>query len=242
MSGLESSEPIALVTGASKGIGAATALALGRRGFHVVLSARDAAALERVEERIYEAGGSATIAPVDIAEPDGVARLASAIAQRWNRLDVLLINAAVLPQLTSVPDIDPRQLSQAMTVNVLATQSLIAHFDPLLKRSANPRVIGLTSSVAQAPRAYWGAYAASKAAFEVLLDCYAQETRAISKLRVAIVNPGATRTAMRAKAYPGEDPASVKPPEVVAERLVALLDERFESGYRETVEVSAAAL
>ena len=235
-------EEIALVTGASKGIGAATALALAKRGLHVVLSARDAAALEAVEERIYEAGGSATIAPVDIAEPDGVARLASAIAQRWDRLDVLLINAAVLPQLTSVPDIDPRQLSQAMTVNVLATQSLIAHFDPLLRRSANPRVIGLTSKVARSPRAYWGAYAASKAAFEVLLDCYAQETRAISKLRVAIVNPGATRTAMRAKAYPGEDPASVKPPEVVAERLVALLDEGFESGYRETVQAGEGAL
>jgi NAD(P)-dependent dehydrogenase (short-subunit alcohol dehydrogenase family) len=231
----ETEHEIALVTGASKGIGAATALALAKAGFHVVLAARQAKALETIEEQIFEAGGSATIAPVDISEPDGVTRLAGALAQRWNRLDALLINAAVLPQLTSVADIDPRQFSQALTINVLATQSLIANFDPLLRKSANPRVIGLTSNVAQKPRAYWGAYASSKAAFEVLLDCYAQETRNISKLRVAIVNPGATRTAMRAKAYPGEDPASVKPPEVVAERLVALLGEDFESGWRETV-------
>ena len=228
-------EAIALVTGASRGIGAATAVALAAQGFHVVLTARTAAALEQVEQRIFDAGGSATIAPVDIAEPDGVARLGEAVMQRWGRLDALIINAAVLPQLTSVADIDPRHLSQAMTVNVLATQSLIANFDPLLRRSDNPRAIGLTSTVAASPRAYWGAYAASKAAFEVLLDCWAQETRAISKLRVAILNPGATRTAMRAKAYPGEDPASVKPPELVAERIVALLGEDFASGYRETM-------
>jgi NAD(P)-dependent dehydrogenase (short-subunit alcohol dehydrogenase family) len=105
----------------------------------------------------------------------------------------------------------------------------------LLRQSADARVIGLTSGVATAPRAYWGAYAASKAAFEVLLDCYARETRAIAKLRVAIVNPGATRTKMRAKAYPGEDPASVKAPEVVAQRLVALLGEPFASPHREAI-------
>lgn len=226
---------IALVTGASRGIGAATAEALAAAGAHVVLTGRDTKALEAVEERIYAAGGSATIAPVDLAEPDGIARLASAVAQRWERLDILVINAAILPQLTSVPDIDPRALGQAMTTNVLATQALIASFDKLLRKAADGRVVGLTSGVARNPRAYWGAYAASKAAFEVLLDCYAQETRNVSKLRVALVNPSATRTAMRAQAYPGEDPASVKPPEEVARRLVALLGEPFESGHRETV-------
>jgi short-subunit dehydrogenase len=105
----------------------------------------------------------------------------------------------------------------------------------MLKKSADPRVIGISSTVATSPRAYWGAYAASKAAFEVLLDCYAQEMRNISKVRVAIVNPGATRTAMRARAYPGEDPASVKPPEAVAERLVSLLGEHFASPHRESI-------
>ena len=226
---------IALVTGASRGIGAATAVALGQAGAHVILTARNAQALEEVEQRIFEAGGSATIAPVDLTEPDGIARLATAVLQRWDKLDILVINAAVLPELTSVTDIDQRAFNQTLTTNVLATQALIANFNPLLKKSDNPRVIGLTSTVGHEPRAYWGAYAASKAAFEVLLDCYAQETHNISKLRVAIVNPGATRTAMRARAYPGEDPASVKPPEVVADRLVSLLGEQFDSGYRETI-------
>lgn len=226
---------VALVTGASRGIGAATAEALAAAGAHVVLTGRDTRALEAVEERIYAADGSATIAPVDLAEPDGIARLATAVAQRWERLDIMVVNAAILPQLSSVADIDPRAFGQAMTTNVLATQALIASFDKLLRKAANGRVIGLTSSVARSPRAYWGAYAASKAAFEVLLDCYAQETRNVSKLRVAIVNPAATRTAMRARAYPGEDPASVKPPEDVARRIVALLGEPFDSGHRETV-------
>lgn len=225
----------ALVTGASRGIGAATAEALARAGAHVVLTARDVKALEAVEQRIYEAGGSATIAPVDLTESDGIARLATAVTQRWDALDIMVVNAALLPQLTSVADIDPRAFNQALTTNVLATQALIASFDKALRKSANGRVIGLTSNVARNPRAFWGAYAASKAAFEVLLDCYAQETRNISRLRVAIVNPGATRTAMRARAYPGEDPGALKAPEVVADRLVALLGEPFESGHRETV-------
>lgn len=229
---------VALITGASRGIGASTALALAEQGAHVILTGRDTKALEGVEQGIHEAGGTATIAPVDLTEPDGIARLATAIAQRWEKLDILIINAAILPQLTSVADIDQNAFNQALTTNVLATQALIANFDKLLRKSANPRLIGLTSGVARKPRAFWGAYAASKAAFEVLLDCYAQETANISKLRVAIVNPAATRTAMRARAYPGEDPQSVKPPEEVAMRLVALLGENFETGHRETVNQS----
>ncbi len=226
---------LALVTGASRGIGAATAEALAAAGAHVVMTGRDTKALEAVEDRIHAAGGAATIAPVDLTEADGIARLASAIAGRWNALDIMVINAAILPELTSVAQIDQRAFNKALTTNVLATQALIANFDPLLRKSANGRVIGLTSTVAASPRAYWGAYAASKAAFEVLLDCYAQETRNVSNLRVAIVNPGATRTSMRARAYPGEDPASVKPPEVVADRIVTLLGEQFASPHRETV-------
>lgn len=230
---------VALVTGASKGIGAATALALGKAGAHVILTARDVKGLEAVEEAIHQAGGSATIAPVDLTEPDGVARLATAIRSRWDKLDVLVIAAALLPQLSGVADIDQPSFNKALTVNVLATQSLIAHFDSLLRRSPDARVIGLTSTVAAGPRAYWGAYGATKAAFEQLLDCYAQEVRAVSRIRVAIVNPGATRTAMRARAYPGEDPLTVKLPEVVAERLVSLLGEQFSSPHRESVNQSA---
>jgi len=225
----------ALVTGASRGIGAATAIALARKGAHVVLTARDAKALEAVEQQIHDAGGQATIAPLDLAEPDAIARLATAMATRWPSLDMLLINAAILPQLSSVADISPTEFSKALTVNVLATQALLAAFDKPLRASKNARVIGISSSVGPKPRAYWGAYGSTKAAFENLLECYAQETARISNVRVAIVNPGATRTAMRARAYPGEDPASVKPPEAVAERLVSLFGEQFASGHRESV-------
>lgn len=226
---------IALVTGASQGIGAATALALAEAGAHVVLTARDVRKLETIEDAIHAAGGTATIAPVDLTETDGVARLAGAIAGRWDKLDVLVIAAAYLPTLTPVTQIDAKQFGQAVTTNVLATQALLANFDPLLKRSGQARVIGLTSSVGAEPRAFWAAYGATKAAFESLLISYAKEVEKIGNVRVAVVDPGATRTAMRAKAYPGEDPQSVKEPSVVADRIVAMLGEDFATGHRERV-------
>ena len=230
---------VALVTGASRGIGAATARALAAAGAHVVLTARTVKQLEAVEDAIHEAGGTATIAPLDLTESDSISRLANAVAERWDRLDVLVINAAMLPSLTPVTQIDPRQYSQAMTLNVLATQALLAAFDPLLKRSANGRIIGLTSSVGSEPRAFWGAYASTKAAFESLLLCHGQEIGRISNTRVAVLDPGATRTQMRARAYPGEDPQTVKPPEAVADRIVALLEGDFANLHRERVETSA---
>ncbi|MFK4004219.1 SDR family NAD(P)-dependent oxidoreductase [Qipengyuania sp. NPDC077563] len=227
---------LALVTGASKGIGAATALAFAEAGAHVVLTARDVRALEAAEDRIHEAGGASTIAPIDLAESDGIARLASAIAGRWDKLDYLVISAAYLPTLSPVTQIDGKQFSQAVTTNLLATQALLSNFDPLLKRADAARVIGLTSSVGETPRAYWSAYGATKAAFDNLLDAYAQEVEKISKVRVATIDPGATRTAMRAKAYPGEDPATVKPPEDVAKRLVDLVITDFQTRHRERID------
>lgn len=226
----------ALVTGSSRGIGAATAQALAAAGAHVVITGRDVRALEAVEDAIHAAGGSATIAPVDLSETDGIARLASAVASRWDTLDILVIGAAFLPSLGPVTQIEGKQFGKAITINLLATQALIASFDPLLKRSAAGRVIGLTSSVGAQPRAYWGAYAATKAAFDNLLDSYGQEVGNISNVRVAIVDPGATRTQMRARAYPGEDPASVKEPAVVADRLVEMLVQDFANGHRERVD------
>jgi len=226
---------VALVTGASKGIGAATAKALAAVGAHVILTARSAKGLEAVEEAIHEAGGSATIAPMDLGEPDAIARLAAAIANRWDTLDILVLSAAYLPMLGPVTQIDPKNFNQAITTNLLANQAMLAAFDPMLKRSADARVIGVTTGVVARPRAYWGAYASSKAAFEVLLDCYWQEVEKISNIRAAIVDPGATRTDMRARAFPGEDPATVKPPEHVAARIVALLGEAFPSGHRERI-------
>jgi NAD(P)-dependent dehydrogenase (short-subunit alcohol dehydrogenase family) len=143
-----------------------------------------------------------------------------------------------MPTLTPVTQIDPQQFNQALTLNVLATQALIAGFDPLLKRAEAGRIIGLTSSVGSQPRAFWGAYGASKAAFENLLETHGREVERISKMRVAIIDPGATRTAMRARAYPGEDPKTVKPPEAVGERIAALLAEDFANLHRERVEIS----
>ena len=221
---------VALVTGASRGIGAATALALGASGAHVVLTARTIGGLEEVEEAIHAAGGTATIAPLDLAESDGIPRLAAAIGERWPALDILVLNAAILGSLSPVSAFDAKELASVLTLNVSAQAALLGSFDAMLRKSDAGRVIGLTSSVGRTPRAYWGMYGASKAAFETLLLSYAAEVGQLSKVRVAILDPGATRTRMRARAFPGEPPESVKPPEAVADRIVALLAEDFETG------------
>lgn len=223
---------LALVTGASRGIGAATAKALAARGAHVVLTGRSAKDLEAVEEFIYDNGGSATIAPLDLSDGESIARLAVAIGQRWDSLDILVLNAAMLGSLGPVPTIDGAEFNRLVTLNLLSAQAMIGHFDPMLRKSGRARVVALTSSVAAAPRAYWGAYGASKAALEVLLSAYGEEMRNIGKVRIAIVDPARTRTAMRAKAYPGEDPATVKPPESVAQAIADLLDSDFETNHR----------
>ena len=228
-------DKLALVTGASRGIGAATALALAAEGAHVVLTARTTGGLEEVEEAIHAAGGSATIAPLDLAETDAIARLATAIGSRWDALDILVLNAAMLGSLSSVPAIDPKELAQILTLNVSAQAALLSAFDPMLKKAPSARVIGVTSSVARKPRAYWGMYGASKAALETLLGAYGDEMAEISSIRTAILDPGATRTKMRARAYPGEDPKSVKEPMVVAQRIVRLAIDGFEDGYFERV-------
>ena len=222
---------LALVTGASRGIGAATAEALAAAGAHVVLTARAVAALEQVEERIHDAGGSATIAPLDLSDADGIARLADAIAGRWQALDILVLNAAMLGTLTPVPHIDAKEFGRVIALNLTAQAAIIAAFDSMLRAATAAQVIGLTSSVGGTPRAYWGAYGASKAGFENLLGSYAEETRNIGRVKVAIVDPGATRTAMRARAFPGEDPADVKSPETVASAIVSLAVNGFETGH-----------
>lgn len=231
---------LALVTGASRGIGAATAIALGRAGAHVVVTARTAKALEGVEQHIFDAGGSATIAPLDLVETDSIARLAAAVGERWKALDVMVLNAATLGSLAAVPAIDAKEFARVLTLNVSAQAALLGLFDPMLRRAAAGKVIGLTSSVAEAPRAYWGAYGASKAAFETLLGAYGDEVSEISRVRTAVLDPGATRTEMRARAYPGEDPTTVKPPEAVADRIVALAVAGFSAQHRERVTASPA--
>ena len=227
---------LALVTGASRGIGAATAEALAARGAHVILVARTAKALEAIEDRIHAAGGSATIAPLDLTDGESIGKLAEAVAQRWEALDILVLNAAMLGSLTPVEHIDPKEYGRILGTNLLANQAMIAAFDPMLRRSDHADVIGVTSSVGQEPRAFWGAYGASKAAFENLLASYADETAHAGKLRVQIIDPGATRTRMRQNAFPGEEPSSVKPPEAVAEAILAQLQGEAATGSRVRVD------
>ena len=227
---------IALVTGASRGIGAATATALAAQGAHVILTGRTAKDLEAVEDAIFDAGGSATIAPLDLTDGDSIARLAAAVAERWGKLDILVLNAAMLGTLSPVSAIDGAEFARLFTLNVTAQQVMIASFDALLRKSDSGRLVALTSSVGSSPRAFWGAYGASKAALENLVDSYGGEVRNLSQVRTAIVDPGRTRTAMRAKAYPGEDPSTVKEPAVVADAILALLQSEFATGHRLLVE------
>jgi NAD(P)-dependent dehydrogenase (short-subunit alcohol dehydrogenase family) len=223
---------LALVTGAGRGIGAAIAEALGAAGAHVVLTARTSAELEAVEERIHQAGGAATIAPLDLTEKDSIAKLAQAVAGRWQALDLLVLNAAMLGTLTPVAQIDGKEFNRLLTLNLLAQQALIAAFDPLLRKSEAGRLVAITSSVGARPRAYWGAYGASKAALETLALSYGEEVKNLAPIKVALVNPGPTATQMRARAYPGEDPATLKPPAAVAAAVVDLLSGDFETGHR----------
>jgi NAD(P)-dependent dehydrogenase (short-subunit alcohol dehydrogenase family) len=229
-------QQIALVTGASRGIGAATAKALAAAGAHVLLVARSTGGLEETEEAIHAAGGSATIAPLDLTDGTSIGRLAEAVAGRWEKLDLLVINAATLGTLSPVPAIDPKEYAKLLTLNVGAPQALIAAFDPLLRRSARARIAAVTSSVGARPSAFWGAYGSSKAALENLVLAYGEEMRTLGDLRVAIVDPGATATAMRAKAYPGEDAATLKSPDVVGKAIAELLASDFATGYRTRVE------
>ena len=223
---------IALVTGASRGIGAATAKALAAQGAHVILTARTAKDLEAVEDAIFTAGGSATIAPLDLTDGDSISRLAVAVTERWGKLDILVLNAAMLGTLSPVPAIDGAEFARLFTLNVTAQQVMIASFDALLRKSDAGRLVALTSSVGASPRPFWGAYGASKAALENLVQCYGDEVRNLSQVRTFIVDPGRTRTAMRAKAYPGEDPSTVKEPSVVADAILQMLQSEFATGHR----------
>ena len=227
---------LALVTGASRGIGAATAEALAEAGAHVVLVARTATALEEVEQRIHDAGGSATIAPLDLIDGTSIPKLAEAIKERWQALDILVLNAAMLGSLTPVEHIDTKEYGRVLATNLLAPQALIAQFDPMMRRAERADIVALTSSVGREPRAFWGAYGSSKAALETLVLAYADETEHAGKIRVHVVDPGATRTRMRQLAFPGEEPSSVKPPEAAAKAIVQRLLSDVRSGERTRVE------
>ena len=227
---------LALVTGASRGIGAAAAETLAAAGAHVILVARTAKGLEEVEERIHAAGGSATIAPLDLSEGESIGKLAAAAVERWQTLDILVLNAAMLGSLTPVEHIDSKEYARVLTLNVVANQALIAAFDQMLRRSERADIVAVTSSVGQEPRAFWGAYGSSKAALENLALSYGDETAYSGKVRVHVLDPGATRTRMRQLAFPGEEPESLKPPEVVADYILRRLLSDAPSGERVRVD------
>src|SRR5262249_46513154 len=213
---------IALVTGASRGIGYATALALARDGAHVVAVARTVGALEELDDVIRAAGGSpATLVPLDLKDYDGIARLAAALNERYRRLDILIGNAGILGPLSPLGHVPPKEWDDVIAVNVTANWHLIRTMDPLLRLSDAGRVVFLTSGVGANPRAYWGPYAISKAALDTLARTYAAET-VTTNVRVNLLNPGPTRTRMRAAAMPGEDPTSLKTAEPVADKIVEL--------------------
>lgn len=226
---------LALVTGASRGIGAATAEALACAGAHVIITARTEAGLIELDDRIAAAGGAATIAPFDLKDGEAIDRLATAIASRWGKLDLLVLNAATLGTLTPVPHIDPKEFDTVVALNLTANWRLIRAFDPLLRAADGGRLVTLTSSVATTPRAFWGTYAATKAALDSLVLTYGEEVKNTSAVRVAILDPGATATSMRARAFPGEDATTIKQPVAVANAIVALLGADFTTGTRVAV-------
>jgi NAD(P)-dependent dehydrogenase (short-subunit alcohol dehydrogenase family) len=224
----EHSGRIALVTGASRGIGRASAVALGRAGAHVILLARTVGGLEETDDEIRKAGGAATLIPADLSDFAAIDRLAPAIGERFQRLDVLVLNAGVLGELAPVPDIAPKVWRQVFDVNVEANWRLLRALDPLLRASEAARVIVMTSRVGgEIAKPFWGAYAASKAALEMLARTYAEEMKA-SGVRVAIVDPGAMRTKMRAGAMPGEKPETLPDPSEIAPLILRAASREYQ--------------
>jgi NAD(P)-dependent dehydrogenase (short-subunit alcohol dehydrogenase family) len=221
---------IALVTGASRGIGHATALALAKAGAHIVAVARTVGGLEELDDAIKAIGRSATLVPLDLKDYDGIDRLGIALHERFGRLDVLVGNAGILGPLSPLGHVEIKAWDEVMAVNVTANWRLICAMDPLLKFSDAGRVVFLSSGVAALALAYWGPYAVSKAALETLARTYAAET-ATTNVRINLFTPGPIRTRMRAQAMPGEDPMTLETPDKVAEKIVALcLPSMQESG------------
>jgi NAD(P)-dependent dehydrogenase (short-subunit alcohol dehydrogenase family) len=211
-----------LITGASRGIGRAVALRFAREGADLVLVARTQAALEEVDDEVRQFAGKASLVPGDLTDFSLIDRIGGAIFERWRRLDVLVGNAAELGILGPLAEVPPANWERLIALNLTANWRLIRAFDPLLRRSPAGRAIFVTADAGRA-RAYWGAYAVSKAALEAMVKIYAAEIRKTA-VRTNLIDPGPTRTRLRAHAYPGEDEAQVKPPEAVTDAFVELAD------------------
>jgi NAD(P)-dependent dehydrogenase (short-subunit alcohol dehydrogenase family) len=217
---------IAVVTGASRGLGRATALALAKQGCHIIATARTQGGLEELDDEIKAAGSTATLVPMNITDYAGIDRLGAAIFERWNKLDILVGNAAVLGKLTPVAHLDQKIWDDVMTVNVTANYRLLRSLDPLLRMAPHGRAVFVTSGVAHSTPAYWGGYAISKAALEAMVKTYAAET-VTSQVKANLFSPGPTRTKMRAEAMPGEDPMTLPSADEVAEQIIPLCTDEF---------------
>jgi len=214
---------VALVTGATRGIGRAIALGLAREGAHVIAIGRTQGALEEFDDEILALTGErATLVPMDITAADGIDQLGRAIFDRWGRLDIMIAAAGVLGVITPVPHLDPQVWDKVMTVNLTANYRLIRSMDLLLRKAEAGRAVFLTSGAARRPRAFWGAYAASKAGLEALATAYADEVEH-TEVRIAVVNPGPMRTRMRAAAFPGEDPMTLPAPDEIVPMILELV-------------------
>lgn len=213
---------VAVITGASRGIGAAVAKRLAREGAHVVLVARTVGGLEELDDEIRAAGGAATLVPLNLGELDRIDPLGPQLFQRFGRVDILVGNAGLLGTLGPLGHHDPKLWDEVMRVNVSANWRLIRTLDPLLRRAEAGRAIFVTTGATKQAHAYWGAYATSKAALEMMVKTWAAELNE-TKVRVNLLNPGATRTAMRAQAFPGEDPQTLPTPETIAETFLPLV-------------------
>ncbi|HTW54648.1 MAG TPA: SDR family NAD(P)-dependent oxidoreductase [Stellaceae bacterium] len=221
---------IALITGASRGIGAAVAEAYAREGAHPVLAARTVGGLEEIDDRIRTAGGTATLVPLDLRDFIKIDELAAAIYQRFERLDILVGNAAEFGTFSPLGHIDPVLWQEIIDLNLTANWRLIRAMDPLLRAAPHGRAIFVTSGIASNPRAYWGPYAVSKAGLEVMVKTYAAESEK-TNVRANLIGPGVVRTRLRARVFPGEDPMNLPPPETVVEAFVQLaLDECERNG------------
>jgi NAD(P)-dependent dehydrogenase (short-subunit alcohol dehydrogenase family) len=212
---------IALVTGASRGIGRAAAIALAGAGCHVILSARTSGALEEVDDEITEAGGSASIVKLDLGKGDNIDALGPTLFERWQKLDVLVAAGGILGRLSPLTHLPDDEWDMVMRINLTANWRLIRTLDPLLRRAEVGRALFVTSRAARKIRAYWGPYAVSKAGLEALVKTYAAET-ATTAVKVNLLDPGATRTRMRAQAYPGEDATKLKTPDALAPLILKL--------------------
>jgi NAD(P)-dependent dehydrogenase (short-subunit alcohol dehydrogenase family) len=220
---------VALVTGASRGIGRAVALELAKAGAHVIALARTTGALEQLDDEITALGGSATLVPLDLKDSEGLDRLQPALIGRWGKLDILIGNAGILGPLAPLGHVSPKEWDNVLAVNLTANWRLIRALDPLLRTSDAGRVVFVSSGAARKCLAYWGPYSVSKAGLEALARTYANET-ATTPVRSIIVNPGPLRTRMRAEAMPGEDPMSLRTPEELASEIMRFASRSWAGG------------